>query len=121
MKNNILRIFLILALLLVVLSNFCYAEEVKGLGIGDLDKYQIKNEKGYGKVNEKAGTILGAIQMIGTIVSVGVLMVIGIKYMMSSVEAKAEYKKTFILYIIGAFLLFAGTLLPNIIYGIVHK
>ena len=54
MKNNILRIFLILALLLVVLSNFCYAEEVKGLGIGDLDKYQIKNEKGYGKVNEKA-------------------------------------------------------------------
>ena len=121
MKSNILKIFLIVIILLMVLTSFCYAEEVKGLGIGDLDKYKLEEEKGYEKVNEKAGVIFGVIQTIGTIVSVGVLMVIGIKYMMSSVEQKAEYKKTFILYIVGAFLLFGGTLLPNLIYEMVHK
>ncbi len=121
MKSNIIKIFGIVILLFMILTNFCYAAEVKGLGIGDLDKYKIEEEKGYEKVNQKAGTILGVIQVIGTIVSVGVLMVVGIKYMMSSVEQKAEYKKTFILYIVGAFLLFSGTLLPSIIYGMVHK
>ena len=118
MKNNILRIFLILALLLVVLSNFCYAEEVKGLGIGDLDKYQIKNEKGYEKVSQKAGAIWGIIQVIGSVLAVIIIIVIGIKYMVGSVEQKAEYKKTFMLYIIGAVLLFAGSFIPKLIYDL---
>ena len=42
---------------------------------------------------EGAGNIiLGALKVVGTICSVGMLMVIGIKYMMGSVEEKAEYE-----------------------------
>ena len=36
-------------------------------------------------------------------------MIVGIKYMLCSVEEKAEYKKTAIAYLIGALLIFATT------------
>ena len=43
-------------------------------------------------------------------------MIIGIKYMLGSVEEKSEYKKTMIPYLIGAAIVFSGTTLPQIIY-----
>ena len=52
--------------------------------------------------------ILSIVRVAGTIIAVGVLMVLGIKYMMGSAEEKAEYKKTMIPYLIGAILLFAA-------------
>ena len=70
------------------------------------------------KLENKAEKILGFIQGIGTVVSVIVLMAIGIKYMFSSVEEKAEYKKTMMPYIIGAILVFSGSYIPQIIYQI---
>ena len=44
-------------------------------------------------------------------------MVLGIKYMMGSAEEKAEYKKTFIPYIVGALLLFAASALVGVLYN----
>ena len=38
--------------------------------------------------------------------------------MSSSIEEKAEYKKTFIYYVLGAVLLFVAPTLANIIYNI---
>lgn len=70
------------------------------------------------KVEEKVGKILGIINVVGVIVSVVTLMVIGIKYMVGSLEEKAEYKKTMIYYLLGAALLFTVTTLPNILYTI---
>ena len=64
--------------------------------------------------------ILGIIQIVGIILSVGCLMILGIKYMMGSAEEKAEYKKTFIPYIIGAILLFAAAALAETIYDWAH-
>lgn len=61
--------------------------------------------------------ILGIIQTVGILLSVGCLMVLGIKYMMGSAEEKAEYKKTFIPYIIGAVLLFAASALAKVVYN----
>ena len=53
-----------------------------------------------------ANIIIGALQIIGTILSVAVLGVLGIKYMVGSVEEKAEYKKTLKPYVIGAVMVF---------------
>lgn len=61
--------------------------------------------------------IIGMIQAIGSIASVAVLVVLGIKYMMGSAEEKAEYKKTFIPYLIGAILVFAASNLASMIYS----
>ena len=60
--------------------------------------------------------IVGIIQVIGIVIAVVVIMVVGIKYMMGSVEEKAEYKKTMMPYIIGAVLIFAGSTLANVVY-----
>ena len=60
--------------------------------------------------------IIGILQVVGILISVIVLMILGIKYMMGSAEEKAEYKKTFIPFIIGAILVFAASALANVIY-----
>ena len=62
-------------------------------------------------------TVLGIINAIGAIVSVIALMIIGIKYMLGSIEQRAEYKKTMMGYVIGAVLLGAITTIANIIYN----
>ena len=72
-------------------------------------------------VQDAAGKVLGFIQVIGVIVSVGILMILGIKYMMGSAEEKAEYKKVFIPYIIGAILLFSATTIANAVYNAVKQ
>ena len=61
----------------------------------------------------KANEIIGLVQMIGTITSVLALIIIGIKYMVGSVEEKAEYKKTMQPYLIGTVMVFSIT---NIIF-----
>lgn len=64
------------------------------------------------------GKIAGLIRIVGTIVSVGALMIIGIRFMLGSAEEKAEYKDRMYPYIIGAVLLFAASNLVDIIYGL---
>ena len=64
--------------------------------------------------------ILGALQIIGIISSVIALSLIGIKYMLSSVEEKAEYKKTFSVYIVGAILVFGISILLKPIYELIN-
>lgn len=116
MKN--LKVFICVFLLITIIITalvpvISYADD---LGLGSLDQYKGKGDNST-KLKERAGVILGAIQLIGTIVSVVMLVVIGIKYMLGSVEEKEEYKETLKPYIIGAFLLFTGTLVPQLIYN----
>ena len=67
--------------------------------------------------NDFGRKIIGAIQAGGTIVSVAVLVVIGIKYMLGSAEEKAEYKKVMIPYIVGAILVFMASNIAGFIYS----
>ena len=56
-------------------------------------------------VTDKLAPIVGTIITIGIVTSVLALIIIGIKYMIGSVEEKAEYKKTMIPYLIGIFMI----------------
>ena len=73
------------------------------------------------KIKDKTGIIFEAIRNVGVVLSVVMLMIIGIKYMLGSAEAKADYKKTLIPYLIGTFILFTGTLIPQLIYTIMQE
>ncbi len=53
-------------------------------------------------------TVLGFIQWFGYVVAVGMLIYIGIKYMMSSANDKADLKKGSVNYVIGAVLVAAA-------------
>ena len=61
--------------------------------------------------------VITIISTVGSIASVIVLVVLGLKYMMGSAEEKAEYKKTLMRYVIGAALVFAASAVSGIIFS----
>ncbi len=66
-------------------------------------------------VNKIANFIIGLIQAVGAAVAVVIILIIGIKYMTSSPEGKADYKGTMIPYLVGAALVFAGSWIASAI------
>lgn len=62
-----------------------------------------------------AGKILGFLQWIAGIAAVLIVAIFGIKYMMGSLEEKAEYKKTFIPLIVGIVVVFGAVTIGNLL------
>ena len=62
------------------------------------------------------GEILSIIKNVGVIISVVVLSIIGVKYMFSSVEEKANYKETMFPLIVGMLLLLGSSILVQVLY-----
>lgn len=69
-----------------------------------------------GEIKDIGGEIVGIIQVVGTAVSVGTIIFIGIKYVLGSAEEKASYKKSLLPYLVGAVLIFGATNLTQVIY-----
>ena len=69
------------------------------------------------KINDLGQNVISIVATVGSIISVVVLVVLGIKYMMGSAEEKAEYKKTLLPYIIGAALVFAASTVATVIFN----
>lgn len=63
------------------------------------------------------GSVAGVIQIVGTAVSAGAMIIIGIKYVVASADEKAEYKERMIPYFIGAVLLFGASNIVKIAYS----
>lgn len=112
--SKIIFLSIIIFLISIFFVNYTFASTI------DPDLYkpdsltEAMNADTLGNIGNK---MVGVVQVIGVIVSVAVLGVIGIKYMVGSVEEKAEYKKTMFPYFIGAIMLFGITnlVLPLII------
>ena len=64
------------------------------------------------------GKIIGFLQWAGVIAGVVIIAIFGIKYMMGSLEEKAEYKKTMIPFIVGAVVLIAAPQIAKLIFSI---
>lgn len=112
--KQIKKCLIIFGLALVILSNFCYASDI---GLGSLDAYGSGMAQSQ-RLKNMAGPIVTILQMVGSFASVIVLVVIGIKYMIGSVEEKAEYKRTLMPYIIGCAIVFGFSNLIGIIFNV---
>lgn len=117
-KNNKILIIaiMLLAITMLFIPTYSYAtnpgspiDNPNGFKPGPIDSGDST------QITSKANKILGAITVIGIIASVATLTILGIKYMLGSVEEKAEYKKSMIPYIIGVFLLLATSTIVGII------
>ena len=62
-----------------------------------------------GGIIDAINTILGLIQVAGTGIALIAVSLLGIKYMLASVEEKAEIKKYLVGAVIGGILVFGGT------------
>lgn len=110
------KVVIMLAIVLLLFHTVCFATV-------DTDLYKPKDltSSDYDKAFEMTGTIVNGLTLIGTVVAVIGIMILGIKYMMGSVEQKAEYKKTMIPYVVGCVLIFAITRIVSIIYSVVSQ
>ena len=70
------------------------------------------------RVTEK---MVGAFQVVGSVISVVALVIIGIRYMLSSVQEKAEMKGVLIYYIVGAILVFGTSNVLSIAYKAIRN
>lgn len=92
-------------------------------GQGEINPYEYKGEATTDEAGELVritSNILATIRHIGTILAVVVLTVIGFKYMVGSLEQKANYKENMSIYLIGCAVLMAATTIPSIMYEIMN-
>ena len=99
-----ITVIIVILILSLIASSFIYKTSAVGLDIiGDPNDYR-----------KDPGMDNGGAVKVGNIVVM--LLVLGIKYILGSVEEKAEYKQTMWPYVIGAVLIFSGAAVTDIIY-----
>lgn len=81
----------------------------------DIGSYIPTDEASDGRLEGKVSIILTVITNIGMVLAILMVAIIGIKYMLGSVEEKAEYKKDMIPYLVGACLLFGITVIVKVL------
>lgn len=105
-----LYILIILILIICFFSTSVYA-----LTLDELDGSGAKTEN----VQRVGANILTYISIIASAASIVTLIILGIKYMLGSLEERAQYKKSLLPYFIGAIFVFGATTIPTIIYNMV--
>ena len=60
--------------------------------------------------------VVGVIQVVGIAIAVGMLLVLGIKYLRAAPDEKANIKQSSVIYIVGAVVLFAAVNIVKIVY-----
>ncbi len=116
MKKNCKK-YIILILIVLVLNLL-----MSSLSYGVFTDANIDSMKGttgdtLKPIQDTMNIALKIVSIIGSGISIIALMLLGIKYMMGSVEEKAEYKKTLFPYAIGALFVFGSSIIPGIIYN----
>ncbi len=123
MKN--IKLAGIIVLLIVMFLTLCVPNTIYGKGEGTIETDNFDPSKNnpitksdYSGVMAQTKTIVIVIRTVGIVVAVVGAIAIGIKYMVGSVEQRADYKKTMVPYLIGCFMLFAITSVVSIIYNL---
>lgn len=103
---KILTVLIIIAIIATMLSAVFAEGAADVLG-------QLKGNTGAATaVTKTANNIIGIVQVICYAAAVIMLVMLGVKFITASPEGKAEIKKSAIIYVIGAIIVFAaGTLL----------
>lgn len=107
-KNKVIAVIIILIILSFMTVSY-------GFSVNELTGSQAQQPL----MRTIGSNIFSIVTAVGTVISVVMLIILGIKYMMGSTAEKAEYKKTLLPYVIGATLLFAATNIAQLIYKLV--
>ena len=116
MKKNI-KILILMLVIFVLIGNLI---SVKAYSVGEMTGTSLPQDD-QAAIDKVGQGIVKVLSTIGSICSVVVLIIIGIKYMLGSIEEKAEYKKNMLPYVIGAFLVFGASVVASVIYNIANK
>lgn len=117
MKKSKLIISIILLLSVLAVSSIMFISSADSAA-PDPGGYTGDSSTDVGRINDLGNQVITVVSTIGSVVSVIVLVILGLKYMMGSAEEKAEYKKTLLPYVIGAALVFAASTIAGIVFSI---
>lgn len=111
-KKLLGKIILILVIIIAFFANFSFAakgwDDTMNASSAGIEQEVTRTEKfGNG--------IIGVIQIIGVAAGVIMLMTLGVRYMMAAPSEKADIKKTAMIYILGATLMFGASGILGII------
>lgn len=115
----------VLTLLLIVITLISFTTSVFAAQGTEITPSELEGKINYGDSSDtgdlmtKAGKVMGMIRNVAVIASVIIIMVLGVKYMLGSVEEKADYKKSFVPLIIGIILVVSATSIATFIIGII--
>lgn len=113
-KRNIIFIVCSLTTFILLLCTVTYA--------GTINPNSFKpgsvTTSGVGGAINLAEKIIGGITAVGTVVAVVVTLALGIKYMLGSIEQRAEYKKSMMPILFGMMMLFGVSWIIKLIYNI---
>ena len=128
--NKMIHVLILFLFINIFMFNYSYAlvageetDDTAGgtsTGLGDLNSYAQEPGTTPTEFRQKANRVIGIIQVSGSIFSVIALIAIGIRYMFSSIEEKAEYKKTMIGYMIGCIMVFCLTNILAFVYDLAN-
>ena len=110
-KKRIMGIIAAATLSVSAFSTNVFAAELTPSSVGQKITYGDD-----GGLAAKAGKIMGMIRNVAAIAAVIIIMVLGVKYMLGSVEEKAEYKKSFMPLIIGIVLVVSATTIAVLVF-----
>lgn len=100
---------IIVIILMISLFTVSYGFDVSELTGNQTDVTALK---------DAGNSVIKVITTIGIVVSVVALIILGIKYLMGSVEERADYKKTLVPYLIGAIFVFGASTIAQVIYEV---
>lgn len=116
MKINLRKIILLIMIFMFVLVSFettAFAKQVMhddgggGKASGAINPDSYKTTLGYDDATyifNKGGQVLKILRNIAAIVAVVTISIIGVRYMLGSVEQRAEYKQTMMPVVVGCIL-----------------
>lgn len=69
-------------------------------------------------LSNTVGNIIGIVQFICYAAAIVMIVILGVKFMTASPDGKAEIKKSAIIYVVGAILVFAAGALLNLVKNV---
>ena len=112
--KKMIKVLVISILIILFVVNFVDA-------VSPIDIIPIEENLPSGEIVSTGRKIVTILQTVGVVASVVVLIVIGLKYLLGSVEEKAGYKKSLMPYLVGAGLVFTASLIAQVAYDFFSK
>ena len=109
--RKISKIISVVLIITTILSAFCMVFATSP----DIPSASTPAGSGATQITNISGVVIYVIQVIAFAAAVIMLMFLGIKFLTASPEGKAEIKKSAVIYVVGAVLLFAATGILQII------
>lgn len=110
MKKNTNITILILILTLLCTNAIVFADENWSLG-GEINPSELDG------ASDVVSTGLGTLQWIGYLISIGMVIWVGIRYLLSGAGEKAKAKETLIPLVVGAFLIASATTIASVVFN----